>query len=645
MTLSLELYRSALASFRTSRDSESEAVLLALLAENFQVLGESRSVWRYRLQAFERLADVRAYRLRHGMLSEALLACLDERLPRSALHFGTALAEVARGWSNAVATIEALQRRAEIHHLLGAYELANSDLHEARLWIPRLSDKSWVEWLQAEAEATEGAILVQRHPEAATRSLGRSIDYFRATAPFRVPALRLLRARAEAARGLDNAAEEELLAGIKIMEGQRVSQGDAALRVSFFDQALGLFDEMVGLQVAKRHDPERALAFVERSLARELADSIAGAAVAPLEPEALRRELPDGLALVYFLPLEDRLYAWALSRQGSHFIERSLPAAELARLVAAHRVAIETKASLVVVRRTGARIYQELVRPLIPFIASRRALIFVPRGILQSAVFAGLWNPETGRYLVEDYLLGVAPSGTVFVRGMLHAGSLSGRGPRALVVGNPRIDRRVWAGLPELPEAEAEAAEIADLYAHPELLTGSEATKAAFSRRVRASQVVHFAGHAIASAAASSTALLLLAADPRTGDSGALYLHDLERSKLPHTRVVVLAACRTAAGPVSRVEGPLSLVRPILAAGVPSVVASLWDIDDSVSHRFFVAFHSALLVEGDPVPALRRAQLAFLHSDDPSLAHPASWTAFICMGGLSPRSLSKGVVS
>jgi CHAT domain-containing protein len=108
---------------------------------------------------------------------------------------------------------------------------------------------------------------------------------------------------------------------------------------------------------------------------------------------------------------------------------------------------------------------------------------------------------------------------------------------------------------------------------------------------------------------------------------------------------VVLAACRTAAGAVSRVEGALSLGRPFLAAGVPDVVASLWDIDDTVSRRFFVSFHRSLLEEGDPLLALRKAQIAFLHGDDASLAHPASWAGFICMGGLDFHSFSKGEMS
>jgi CHAT domain-containing protein len=290
-------------------------------------------------------------------------------------------------------------------------------------------------------------------------------------------------------------------------------------------------------------------------------------------------------------------------------------------------------------------LHDELVRPLIPFFAAQRALVFIADGVLQSVAFASLWDRQSGRYLVEDYLLGVAPSGTVFVRASTSAAVRHATAPRALIVGNPQLDHDLWAGLSNLPEAEAEAADIGRLYARSELLTGSGATKMAFLEGVRGSQVVHYAGHAAASADAPSTARLLFARDPRTGDSGALYLHGLRRSALSRARVVVLAACRTAAGAVSRVEGALSLGRPFLAAGVPDVVASLWDIEDVVSRRFFVAFHRALLAEGDPVLALRKAQIALLRGADVSLAHPASWAVFICMGGVDPHSLSKGEVS
>jgi tetratricopeptide (TPR) repeat protein len=48
LTESLEHYRSARSNFQTSRDRESEAVILGLLAENLHFLGETRGAWRDR---------------------------------------------------------------------------------------------------------------------------------------------------------------------------------------------------------------------------------------------------------------------------------------------------------------------------------------------------------------------------------------------------------------------------------------------------------------------------------------------------------------------------------------------------------------------------------------------------------------------
>jgi CHAT domain-containing protein len=646
LTESMDLYRSALAAYRNTRDLESQATVHIGMAENLNLMGESRGAWRERSEGHALLDHVRSPRRRHSIFAQAALACLDERKPRAALHFQTALVESAFHWSRAAAIREALTQRAAIYHALGGDDLAATDLKASRNWVARIAEETLAREAAADTDAAEGAILLPRQPTAAADALGRALTYFRSAVPARVPALQLLLARAQMARGLDEAAEDELLSGIETFEQQRTTLRDAALQVSFFDQAFPMFDDMVRLQVLRRHDPERGLAFVERGRARQLVEALAHAAVTPLEPDAMQRELPDGLALVYYAALDDRLFAWVATRGEVHFVERPLPASDLSRLVAAHRASLERRVPAPVVHMAGSSLHEELIRPLLPFLASQRVLVFIPDGVLQSVAFASLWDRQTSRYLAEDYLLGLAPSGTVFIHASAGTdAAIKGRTSRALIVGNPLVNRRLWGGFPSLPGAEAEAAEISGLYARSRLLTGGGATKAAFLEAARTSDVVHYAGHATADTDAPSAARLLFAPDPRGNDAGGLYLHELRRRDFERTRVVVLAACRTAAGSVSRVEGALSLCRPFLAAGVPDVVASLWDIDDAVSRRFFTAFHRGLLDAGDPLVALRRTQLAFLHDGDPSLAHPASWAAFICMGGLDPHSFTKGELS
>jgi CHAT domain-containing protein len=101
---------------------------------------------------------------------------------------------------------------------------------------------------------------------------------------------------------------------------------------------------------------------------------------------------------------------------------------------------------------------------------------------------------------------------------------------------------------------------------------------------------------------------------------------------------VVLAACRTASGYASPTEGALSLGRGFLAAGVSSVVSSLWDVDDETSRRFFTHFHRSFIDLGDPLLALRETQTAFLEATSPD-RHPAHWALFVGLGGLDRRKI------
>jgi CHAT domain-containing protein len=77
-----------------------------------------------------------------------------------------------------------------------------------------------------------------------------------------------------------------------------------------------------------------------------------------------------------------------------------------------------------------------------------------------------------------------------------------------------------------------------------------------------------------------------------------------------------------------------SLARPFLAAGVPAVVASLWNVGDRATAPLLVAFHRRLRDGRDPLSALRAAQLELLRGPAPALRSPASWAAFEVFGGV-----------
>jgi CHAT domain-containing protein len=108
---------------------------------------------------------------------------------------------------------------------------------------------------------------------------------------------------------------------------------------------------------------------------------------------------------------------------------------------------------------------------------------------------------------------------------------------------------------------------------------------------------------------------------------------DLDAERLAGIELVFLAACDTAPGfSDGDREGVAGLARAFLAAGVPSVVATLWVVDDQASARLAAMFHRRLLEGQPPAHALRRAQIALL--SDPSVITPFAWAPFQLFCGL-----------
>src|SRR5262249_36511997 len=152
--------------------------MLYSTADNLRYEGESRRAWKDREQALALLGQIRNPRRRHAALTEAALASSDERMPYAALHFETALVDMALAWARQGPIGEALTRRAVASQTLGAHEPALSDIRESRRWIAQMEDAALAARHTAEVDAAEGEILTSEQPEVAARSVGRALAYF-----------------------------------------------------------------------------------------------------------------------------------------------------------------------------------------------------------------------------------------------------------------------------------------------------------------------------------------------------------------------------------------------------------------------------------------------------------------------------------
>ena len=281
----------------------------------------------------------------------------------------------------------------------------------------------------------------------------------------------------------------------------------------------------------------------------------------------------------------------------------------------------------------GEELYRLLVEPVAEAMGDDTLLVVVPDRELNYLPFAALRNPATGRYLVEERALVTTPSASLLIAGLEeHEHARRGTLESALIVANPTLDREEFPGLPPLSQAGAMAAEIAAFYPRTEVLIGPDATRRRFLERAGKFDVVHFAGHAISNPRRYLWSRLALASDPAGESGGSLYAYEILAGSLDRTKVMVLAACQTGSGPLMGGEGMMSLARPFLAEGVPSVLVTLTPVDDRTTAELLQLFHGHLAQTGDPAQSLRLAQIDMLQSPDPRRHAPAAWAPFQIVG-------------
>ena len=103
---------------------------------------------------------------------------------------------------------------------------------------------------------------------------------------------------------------------------------------------------------------------------------------------------------------------------------------------------------------------------------------------------------------------------------------------------------------------------------------------------------------------------------------------ELTQGNLLNAEMIVLSACETGVGDI-RGEGVVGLSRALIAAGVPSVVVSLWNVEDESTSLLMQSFYQNLLEKKmEKATALRQAMLD-VSEEYPD---PKHWAAFTLIG-------------
>ena len=647
-------YREALIHFEATGEREVINVhsrWAGLLAS----LGEQEEAWQHRYQALRGRGALLHARDKVFLLNGISEAAIGLGLTRSARLLEEEALELARDAQQKTLLVAALLHHAEINLRAGDIGRVLQDLEEVvellegepELWevVNEGIVSAWMLEIESDVRRTDDPI---RSAALLTEALQR-----RSGDTYLPDQGRLLLKRARAFReaGELDRASADVETSVTVLEeewrqilaGRRRGEHEQVWPSYFFHRR-ETFDLMIEL-LMEQGEPERAFHFAERARARELLDLVGGLPAGPGRDEpfrprteaAVREALPPGTVVVEYALLDDRLLIWEIRREATRWHDRAVSRDRIDELVEIIDRAFNQRDTAADFSKALARLHQILVQPLRAALKENERIVFVPDGSLHGVPFAALYDSARGRFLVEDHVLSVAPSATLYLFSLQRDRELQRSETKtALLIGDPAFDRELFPTLDDLPGAVVEIRRIAAEYPVSLSLEGAEATKPRLFSELGGYDVVHFAGHAIPNLLAPHRSSLVVA--PSAEEPGILYAEELLRQDLGRTRLVVLSACSTAGGKAIGSLTVTGLVRPLLGAGVPAVVGTLWDVKSGATPLMLASFHRHLSVEKSVAGALRAAQLEMIEGN---LAERSvkSWAPFQVIGAASFHTL------
>ncbi len=291
------------------------------------------------------------------------------------------------------------------------------------------------------------------------------------------------------------------------------------------------------------------------------------------------------------------------------------------------------------------RLYKQLIAPVAKYIKGKEITV-IPDDKLAYIPFDALISkkPDTTRmdfhslnYLIKDYAFSYSYSATLLFEYFKN----KQQAPRDLLAVVPEYnpekedDRQsIWASLFPLSGANNEIKEISS-QVKSDVLNANNALEKDFKKLAPEYDILHLAMHTVINDSIPMFSKLVFTNSMDSTEDNLLNTQEIYNMKL-NARMAVLSACNTGTGQLRKGEGVMSLARGFLYAGCPSLIMTLWEVDDKSSAIIMKNFYRFLKKGKSKDEALRMAKLKHLENADPFKAHPYFWLSYVVVGNQSP---------
>ncbi len=461
------------------------------------------------------------------------------------------------------------------------------------------------------------------------------------------------------AQGNYPVAEDELSATLQLLEDNRFQITEANNRNNFFDVEQTIYDLAINYESLKGNNFNKAFEYAEMARARSLLDLVQSQSqimthqgepdiqlrnsFVPLPLETIQARMPEEAQLLHYAVLEDRLLISVLSKSQFSNVLVSISQERLEEKIKTYVKTLSQppEDGAAIDPSMATALFDILLEPVESLLKQEYLLYIIPDKALNTLPFGALRSSRTNRYLIQDYVIAYAPSASLFVmcsekakqrESLNHPESILG-------VGNPLFDRAEFAELSALTSAEQEVRQVSAFYDAKSILTGATAKESKVRSAMGSAEIIHLATHSILDENSALKSKILLSKEANQSKEksefdGVLEAQELYQTKMPRARLAILSSCQSAIDRYYKGEGAISLIRPFLVAGVPLVIAGLWQVDSAATAELMIHFHQYRKRQNrSSVQALRLSQVEMITGADQRFVHPYYWAAFIPAGG------------
>jgi CHAT domain-containing protein len=327
---------------------------------------------------------------------------------------------------------------------------------------------------------------------------------------------------------------------------------------------------------------------------------------------------PENTAIIYPIVLPESIAILSILPDGIYLTKVSVEAPVLYETVKHYRKELQNRTTHRFLHNAH-QLYDWLIRPVEKLLMAQKVytLVFAPDGVLRLIPMSTLHDGN--QFLVENFAISMIPA-----MGLTQTQFFNKTDIQVLINGLSEARQ----GFSSLPSVTSEVRDLTKMFGTDHVLANNQYTidnlTLEFSKNNY--NIVHIATHGIFAGRKTDSFLLTY--------NGKLTMDQLESlvgqsQNRNHTvDLLTLSACQTALG---NERAALGLAGVAVKAGVKSVVATLWYVDDEATSIAIREFYRQLMKPGmSKAMALQRTQRMLIAN--PRFWQPLYWAPFLLIG-------------